>query len=72
LENLGLGQVGSLDRNVCIADTRFGGGEAGDLRLGQVDGVLQIVLAGTDATLNQSEVADRGGERSKCAQGVAG
>ena len=52
-QDLRLGEVGRFRRHIRVADAGFGGGEARDLRLRQVDGVLQLVLAGADLPLHR-------------------
>src|SRR5579871_1659579 len=51
-ENLRLGQIRSLLRDVGISNLRFRRRFAGDLGLSQTNGVLEIVLAGSHCALN--------------------
>src|SRR5215471_15181915 len=60
LQDLRLGEVGRFGRDIGVADLGFGGGETRDLGLRQADGVVQLVLAGTDSALNQAELFDGG------------
>src|SRR5579875_3702082 len=56
LQHLRLGQVGRFLGDVGIADLALRGGEVGDLRRSQVDGVLQFVFTRADRTLHKAEV----------------
>ena len=55
-KNLAFGQVSRFLRDVGVADLGFCRREVGDLRVGQVDRVLQLVFAGSNARLNLSEL----------------
>ena len=56
LQHLTLGQVGSFLSDIRVTDARFSSREAGDLRLRELNGILQLVLAGTDLALHQAEL----------------
>ena len=58
LQDLGLGQVGASAATSASRMRDCGGGQVGDLRVRQVDGVLQLVLAGADAGLNLTELGE--------------
>ena len=46
--DLRLGQVGGFQGEVGIADARFAGGQVGQLRRSEVDGVVELVLPAAD------------------------
>src|SRR5579871_216186 len=76
LEDLRLGQVGGFGGHIGIAYARLSGREAGDLRVGQTDRVIQFVLAGADDALDGTERCDgvidgcdRAGRRLRAATG---
>ena len=61
-ENLGLGQICGLCREVGIANTGLGGLFVRKLGLGQVYGVSKLVFAASDDRLSGAEDADSIGE----------
>ena len=62
LQDLRLGQVGRFRSDVRVANRRLRSREAGDLRLRQLDGVVQLVFAGSDGSLDQAEIGDGRGD----------
>ena len=50
-QDLRLGKVGGLRRQVGVADARFGGRAVGQLRLRQIDGVVELIFTAPDDRL---------------------
>ena len=65
LQHLSLGQIGSFLGDIRVTDARLGGREAGDLRLRELNRVLQLVLAGTDLALHNAELRYRRRDRAR-------
>ncbi len=70
-EHLGFGEIGRFLCHIGIAELRFRRGEVGDLRVGQIDGVLELVLSGADAGLRVAQLRECGVDGGDGRQRVA-